>query len=101
LKFTLKSDYALNIIAIDKPPKYEVIFFFLNIGILLICIAGTHFRMLLSIKRYFLLNRKKQPIASLLCQAPIVPMQFRHFYRKRSGRRKPEKETGWQQQVSL
>ena len=28
-------------------------------------------------------------------------MQFRHFYRKRSGRRKPEKETGWQQQVSL
>ena len=29
-------------------PKYEVIFFFLNIGILLICIAGTHFRMLLS-----------------------------------------------------
>jgi hypothetical protein len=26
-----------------------------------------------------LLNRKKQPIASLLCQAPIVPMQFRHF----------------------
>ena len=39
--------------------------------------------------------------SSLLCQAPIVPMQFRHFYRKRSGRRKPEKETGWQQQVSL
>ena len=39
MKFTLKSDYALNIIAIDKPPKYEVIFFFLNIGILLICIA--------------------------------------------------------------
>jgi len=24
LKFTLKSDYALNIIAIDKPPKYEL-----------------------------------------------------------------------------
>ena len=23
MKFTLKSDYALNIIAIDKPPKYE------------------------------------------------------------------------------
>ena len=30
------------------PGKLEVIFFFLNIGILLICIAGTHFRMLLS-----------------------------------------------------
>ena len=28
--------------------KLEFIFFFLNIGILLICIAGTHFRMLLS-----------------------------------------------------
>ena len=28
--------------------KSEVIFVFLNIGILLICIAGTHFRMLLS-----------------------------------------------------
>ena len=24
MKFTLKSDYALNIIAIDKPPKYEL-----------------------------------------------------------------------------
>ena len=32
---------------------------------------------------------------------PPDSVQFRHFYRKRSGRRKPEKETGWQQQVSL
>ena len=24
MKFTLKSDYALNIIAIDNPPKYEL-----------------------------------------------------------------------------
>ena len=28
---------------------------------------------------------------------PPDSVQFRHFYRKRSGRRKPEKETGWQQ----
>ena len=26
---------------------------------------------------------------------PPDSVQFRHFYRKRSGRRKPEKETGW------
>ena len=32
---------------------------------------------------------------------PPDSVQFRHFYCKRSGRRKPEKETGWQQQVSL
>ena len=32
---------------------------------------------------------------------PPDSVQFRHFYRKRNGRRKPEKETGWQQQVSL
>jgi hypothetical protein len=32
---------------------------------------------------------------------PPDSVHFRHFYRKRSGRRKPEKETGWQQQVSL
>ena len=32
----------------ECPHKLEFIFFFLNIGILLICIAGTHFRMLLS-----------------------------------------------------
>ena len=32
---------------------------------------------------------------------PPDSVQFWHFYRKRSGRRKPEKETGWQQQVSL
>ena len=80
MKFTLKSDYALNIIAIDKPPKYE----------LKDTSCSTEKSSLLQVY-----------CVSLLCQAPIVPMQFRHFYRKRSGRRKPEKETGWQQQVSL
>ena len=40
-------------------------------------------------------------ISALTLLFPPDSVQFRHFYRKRSGRRKPEKETGWQQQVSL
>ena len=54
---------------------------------------------------YFLLFRvvkiKTAGISKTGNLFPPDSVQFRHFYRKRSGRRKPEKETGWQQQVSL
>ena len=47
--------------------KLEFIFFFLNIGILLICIAGTHFRMLLSknLPLHWLSVNEKIPLQNL------------------------------------
>ena len=47
--------------------KLEFIFFFLNIGILLICIAGTHFRMLLSknLPLHWLPVNEKIPLQNL------------------------------------